>query len=98
LRALGVRAYRQAEQSIRSNCFNIGDLSERYGRFCKLLLRSPNERFAELFAGKICTGLFKCALNSDKHIFGHLQPKPPMTFSIPTSDITGPDLGGGRLL
>jgi hypothetical protein len=56
-------------QSISSDCSNIGDLSERYGRFCNQLLRSSDERFAELLAGKICTVIFKCALSSDSILF-----------------------------
>jgi len=51
-------------QSVNSGCSNIRDLSQRYDAFCKQLLQVPDERFAELLAGKICTGLFKCTLNN----------------------------------
>ena len=51
-------------QSINSGCSNIRDLSQRYDAFCKQLLQAPDERFAELLAGKICTGLFRCTLNN----------------------------------
>jgi len=51
-------------QSINDGCANIRDLSQRYDAFCKKLLQVPDERFAELLAGKICTGLFRCTLNS----------------------------------
>jgi hypothetical protein len=55
-------------QSINGDCLNIRDLSERYGAFCKQLLQAPDGRFAELLAGKICTGLFKCALNNNSEL------------------------------
>jgi hypothetical protein len=53
-------------QSINSNCLNIRDLSERYDAFCKQLMQVPDNRFEELLAGRICTGLFKCTLSRPK--------------------------------
>ena len=51
-------------QSVNDGCANIRNLSQRYDAFCKNLLQVPDKRFAELLAGKICTGLFKCTLNN----------------------------------
>lgn len=51
-------------QSIKSNCLNISDLLERYDAFCKQLMQAPDRRIEELLTGKICTGLFKCALSN----------------------------------
>ena len=55
-------------QSISNDCSNVRDLSERYGAFCKQLLQTPDVRFAELLAGRICAGLFKCALNNNSEL------------------------------
>jgi hypothetical protein len=51
-------------EPIKRNCLNIADLSERYDAFCKQLMQAPDRRLDELLTGKICTGLFKCALSS----------------------------------
>ena len=51
-------------QPIKRNCLNISDLSERYDAFCKQLMQASDRRMDELLTGKICTGLFKCALSS----------------------------------
>ena len=51
-------------EPVKRNCLNISDLSERYDAFCKQLMQAPDRRMDELLAGKICTGLFKCALSS----------------------------------
>ena len=53
-------------QSIDGNCLNIRDLSERYDAFCKRLMQVPDNRFEELLAGRICTGLFKCTLSKPR--------------------------------
>ena len=50
-------------QPIKRNCLNIADLSERYDAFCRQLMQAPDRRMAELLTGKICSGLFKCALS-----------------------------------
>ncbi|MGB9043023.1 MAG: hypothetical protein WCC81_11205 [Pseudolabrys sp.] len=55
-------------QSISNDCSNVRDLSERYGAFCKQLLQTTDVRFAELLAGRICAGLFKCALNNNSEL------------------------------
>ena len=51
-------------RSIDGNCLNIRDLSERYDAFCKRLMTEPSERLADLLAGRMCTGFFKCELSS----------------------------------
>ena len=51
-------------EPIKRNCLNISDLSERYDAFCKQLMQAPDRRMDELLTGKICSGLFKCALSS----------------------------------
>ena len=50
-------------EPVKRNCLNISDLSERYDAFCRQLMQAPDRRMAELLTGKICTGLFKCALS-----------------------------------
>ena len=50
-------------EPIKHNCLKISDLSERYDAFCKQLMQAPDRRMDELLTGKICTGLFKCALS-----------------------------------
>ena len=52
------------KEPVKRNCLNISDLSERYDAFCKQLMQAPDRRMDELLTGKICTGLFKCALSS----------------------------------
>lgn len=51
-------------EPIKRNCLKFADLSERYDAFCKQLMQGPDRRLDELLTGKICTGLFKCALSS----------------------------------
>jgi hypothetical protein len=51
-------------EPVKRDCLNISDLSERYDAFCKQLMQASDRRMDELLTGKICTGLFKCALSS----------------------------------
>ena len=52
-------------QSIKSNCLNISDLSERYDAFCKQLMQAPDKRVEELLAGRYCTGQYRCFLSAN---------------------------------
>lgn len=51
-------------QSVKSDCLNISDQSERYGVFCKQLMQGPDRRTEELLAGRYCTGLYRCSLSA----------------------------------
>ncbi|MGA7334841.1 MAG: hypothetical protein WBX77_24380, partial [Pseudolabrys sp.] len=52
-------------QSIKSNCLNISDLSERYDAFCKQLMQAPDRRVEELLSGRYCTGQYRCFLSAN---------------------------------
>jgi hypothetical protein len=52
-------------QSIKSNCLNMSDLSERYDAFCKQLMQAPDRRVEELLAGRYCTGQYRCFLSAN---------------------------------
>ena len=52
-------------QSIKSNCLNISDLSQRYDAFCKQLMQAPDRRVEELLAGRYCTGQYRCFLSAN---------------------------------
>jgi hypothetical protein len=52
-------------QSIKSNCLNISDLSERYDAFCTQLMQAPDKRVEELLAGRYCTGQYRCFLSAN---------------------------------
>jgi hypothetical protein len=64
-------------EPIKRNCLNISDLSERYHAFCNQLMQAPDRRMDELLTGKICTGLYKCALSG---------PSRPLAVSTRSSD------------
>ena len=52
-------------QSIKSNCLNMSNLSERYDAFCKQLMQAPDKRVEELLAGRYCTGQYRCFLSAN---------------------------------
>jgi len=56
-------------KSIGGDCLNMVELSQRYHAFCKNLMEAPEKRLAELLEGRICTGLFKCAIVSSSAVF-----------------------------
>jgi hypothetical protein len=46
--------------AINQSCINISVLQRRYAAFCQHLAQSPDDRFRELLARKICTGEYTC--------------------------------------
>jgi hypothetical protein len=54
---------------IGGDCLNMVELSQRYHAFCKKLMETPEKRLTELLEGRICTGLFKCAIVSNSAVF-----------------------------
>lgn len=52
--------YQDMKSSINGNCVNVAILLERYANYCKRLVETPDFRVAELAAGHVCSGSYRC--------------------------------------